>query len=52
MYGASVSVDDCSRTAIDSPTQLSEVFFGEIEKVLQSIDTAWDTANPTAAIQG
>ncbi|MEE3083333.1 MAG: hypothetical protein VX320_04505, partial [Candidatus Thermoplasmatota archaeon] len=52
VYGASVTVDDCSRTAIDTPTQLTEVFFGEIEKILQSIDTAWDTANPTAAIQG
>jgi len=50
VYGASIIAEDGNMRATDFPTQLSEVFRGEVEKVLQSIDTAWDTSNPTAII--
>ncbi len=51
-YGARIIAEDGSMKAVDDPTQLVEVFFGEIEKVLQAVDDAWESSNPTAAVKG
>ena len=50
VYGARIFVEDGQRYAMDDPTQLRELFRGEFEKVLKSIDTAWDSANPLSLI--
>ena len=49
-YGARIFAEDGARYALDDPTQLREVFRGEFEKVLQAVDTAWDSANPLSLI--
>ncbi|MDP6324062.1 MAG: hypothetical protein QF684_00645, partial [Candidatus Thalassarchaeaceae archaeon] len=52
VYIAEFTAEHGMMQATDTPTQLQEVFRYEIETVLQAIDDAWDTANPTAEIQG
>ena len=49
-YGARIFAEDGARYALDDSTQLREVFRGEFEKVLQAVDTAWDSANPLSLI--
>ena len=49
-YGARIFAEDGTKYALDDPTQLREVFRGEFEKVLQAVDTAWDSANPLSLI--
>ena len=52
VYIAEFTAEHGMMQATDNPTQLQEIFRYEIETVLQAIDDAWDTANPTAEIQG
>ena len=52
VYVAEFTAEHGTMQATDNPTQLQELFRYEIENVLQAIDDAWDTANPTAEIQG
>ena len=52
VYGARVIAEDGVLVAVDDPTQLVQVFRGEIEKVLQAMDDAWDAANPCLDIKG
>jgi len=52
VYGARVIAEDGVLVAVDDPTQLAQVFRGEIEKVLQAMDDAWDAANPCLDIKG
>lgn len=51
LYGARIFAEDGNMRVADDPTQLQEVLRGEVEKLLQSVDTAWDSANPTMAIK-
>ena len=52
VYIAEFTAEHGMVQATDNPTQLQEIFRYEIETVLQAIDDAWDTANPTAEIKG
>ena len=52
VYTAEFTAEHDFVQATDNPTQYQEIFRYEIENVLQAIDDAWDTANPTAEIQG
>ena len=47
VYGASITVEESGLQATDNPTQLPEKIVSEIEGVLKTVDTTWDTANPT-----
>ncbi|MDP6870236.1 MAG: hypothetical protein QGI21_05640 [Candidatus Poseidoniaceae archaeon] len=49
-YGARIIAEDGNLVAIDDPTQIREVFRGQFETVLSSIDFAWDSANPLSLI--
>ena len=51
LYGARIIAEDGNMRVVDDPTQLGQVFRGEVEKVMKSIDTAWDSANPMLAIK-
>ena len=52
VYAATFTAEHGSMRAVDSSTQYQEIFRHEFELVLQAIDDAWDTANPTSQIQG
>ncbi|MDP6899437.1 MAG: hypothetical protein QGF94_01195 [Candidatus Thalassarchaeaceae archaeon] len=52
VYGASITAEDGNLRATDDPTQLSELLREEFEKVMQALDNAWDSANPTMPIKG
>ena len=52
VYSAEFTAEHGMMQATDDATQLQEIFRYEIETVLRAIDDAWDTANPTAEIQG
>ena len=52
VYAASFTAEHGSLQAVDNPTQYSEIFRHEFEKVLRAIDDSWDIANPTSEIQG
>ena len=52
MYGASIIAEDGNLRAVDDPVQVREIFRKEVEDVLQAIDYAWVTANPTSLIAG
>ena len=52
VFGARVIAEDGNLVATDDPTQLSELFRSEFEKVLQAIDDAWSSANPCLEIKG
>ena len=52
VFGARVIAEDGNLRATDDPNQLRELFFSEVEKLLQSLDDAWDTNNPTMDIKG
>ena len=52
VYSASFTAEHGFMRAVDNPTQYQEIFRYEFEQVLQAIDDAWDTANPTAQIKG
>ena len=47
VYGASITVEESGVQATDNPTQVPEKVISEIEQVLQTVDTTWDSANPT-----
>lgn len=47
VYGASITVEEAGVQATDNPTQIPEKVISEIEQVLQTVDTTWDSANPT-----
>lgn len=50
VYGATITAEEAGMIVVDDPTQISNLLIEHIETVLQSIDNAWDTANPLGAI--
>ena len=52
VFGAKVIAEDGNLRATDDPNQIREVFTLEVENLLQALDDAWDSRNPTMDIQG
>jgi hypothetical protein len=50
VYGATITAEEAGMIVVDDPTQISNLLVEQIETVLQSIDNAWDTANPLDTI--
>ena len=51
VFGARVIAEDGNLRATDDPNQLRELFLSEVEKLLQSLDDAWDTNSPADDIK-